>query len=95
MQTDLDTVRLPELVEVAPGLSVILVVPTGAPIDSLELAVIDLPDNLDTSDDWERSVLFRLRELIGRLRRASEVSKAELLLVVMNCARRIALNPDC
>jgi hypothetical protein len=33
------------------------------------------------SDAWERAVLQRLRELIGKLRRGSELSKAELLLI--------------
>jgi hypothetical protein len=106
VQTDLGSAKLPELVEVSSGVSVILVgpsaalrkiewlrlmeiapsrfllvIPTGTSIDSLELAVIDLLDNLATSDDWERAVLRRLRELIARLRRGSEVSKAELLLI--------------
>jgi hypothetical protein len=104
--SDLDSAKLPELVEVAPGLSVILVgpsaalrkiewlqlmeiapsrfllvIPTGTSIDSLELSVIDLLDNLSAFDDWERAVLQRLREIIGKLRRGSEVSKAELLLI--------------
>lgn len=98
--------QLPELVEVAPGLSIILVgpsaalrkiewlrlmeiapsrflliIPSGTSIDSLELAVIDLLDNLAPSDLWERAVIQRLRELIGKLRRGAEVSKAELLLI--------------
>jgi hypothetical protein len=101
-----DGPQLPELVEVAPGLSVILVgpsaalrqidwlrmmeiapsrfllvIPSGTSIDSLELAVIDLLDNLDPSNSWERSVLQRLRELIGKLRRGAEVSKAEVLVI--------------
>jgi hypothetical protein len=106
LHTDPDTPKLPELVEVCSGVSVILVgpsaalrkiewlrlmeiapsrfllvIPTGTSIDSLELAVIDLLDNLGAYDDWEHAVLQRLRELIGKLRRGSEVSKAELLLV--------------
>jgi hypothetical protein len=103
--TDGETAKLPELVEVSPGVCVILVgpsaalrkiewlrlmeiapsrfllvIPTGTSIDSLELAVIDLLDNLDTGD-WDRAVLQRLRELVAKLRRGSEVSKAELLLI--------------
>jgi hypothetical protein len=96
---------LPDLIEVAPGIRVImvgpsrslrqiewlrllevapsrylLIIPTGTAVDSLELALIDL---LDTVGDvpWETAVLQRLRGLIADLRRASRVSKAELLLV--------------
>jgi hypothetical protein len=98
--------RLPRLVEVAPGLSVIivgpsrclrdinwlrlaeispsrylLVVPSGASIDSLELALIDLLENIRPADEWERPVLERLRKLIASLRRGARLSKAELLLI--------------
>jgi hypothetical protein len=98
--------QLPELVEVAPGVSVILVgpsrrlreiewlrlmeiaparylliIPSGTSIDSLELAVIDLMEKSEADDPWERTVLQRLRSLIGSLRRGSELSKAELLLI--------------
>jgi hypothetical protein len=97
---------LPEIVEVAPGVSVILVgpfrslrriewlrlmqiaparyllmIPSGTSIDSLELAVIDLLENVEADDVGERSALQRLRDLIGTLRRKSELSKAELLLI--------------
>lgn len=98
--------KLPALVEVAPGLSVILVgpsrclrkiewlrlaevspsryllvIPTGTSIDSLELALIDMIENIEPEDAWERGMLDRLRKLIGSLRRGAEFSKAELLLV--------------
>jgi hypothetical protein len=97
---------LPEIVEVGPGVSVILVgpirslkriewlrlmqvaparyllmIPSGTSIDSLELAVIDLLENVEADDVGERSALQRLRDLIGTLRRKSELSKAELLLI--------------
>jgi hypothetical protein len=105
-QSDGPTPKLPELVEVGPGVYVILVgasrclqqiewlrlleiapsrflliIPSGTPIDSLELAVIDLLDDTALDDAWEQSVLHRLRELIGSLRRGCEVSKAELLII--------------
>lgn len=102
---DPEAATLPELVEVAPGVSVILVgpsrylrkiswlrlmeiapsryllvVPSGTSIDSLELAVIDLLEGAD-GDPYETLVLQRLRTLIASLRRGSELSKAELLLI--------------
>ena len=83
-------VSLPELVEVAPGIRVILVgptrclrriewlrlfevapfrylliIPSGASVDSLELAVIDLLENLEDDDPIERETLEKLRRLIG------------------------------
>jgi hypothetical protein len=101
-----DGVSLPELVEVAPGIRVILVgptrclrriewlrlfevapfryllvIPSGTSVDSLEVAVIDLLENLQDDDPMERETLEKLRRLIGTLRRGAEVSKAELLLV--------------
>jgi hypothetical protein len=101
-----ETRKLPELVEVAPGVSVILVgpsdslqrikwlrmieiapsrfllvIPSGTSIDSLELAVIDLLENLELHEEWDRAVLQHLRTLFGSLRRGSELSKAEVLLI--------------
>jgi hypothetical protein len=106
LASQVDGVSLPELVEVAPGIRVILVgptrslrriewlrlleiaplrhlliIPSGASVDSLELAVIDLLENLEDDDPVERETLEKLRRLIGTLRRGAEVSKAELLLV--------------
>jgi hypothetical protein len=67
------------LFEVAPS-RYLLIIPTGTPVDSLELALIDLLEEVQ-GDTWETAVVQRLRALIGALRRGSEVSKAELLLV--------------
>ncbi len=106
-----DGLSLPELVEVAPGIRVILVgptqclrriewlrlfevapfrylliIPSGTSVDSLELAVIDLLENLGEDDPMERETIEKLRRLIGTLRRGAEVSKAELLLVEKSTA---------
>ncbi len=93
-----------ELVEVSPGLAIIIVgpsqflrkiewlrlvevsptrfllsIPLNTSIDSLELAVIKLLE--DVMPDWEHSLLTQLRDLIRRLRRGDELSKAEMLFV--------------
>jgi hypothetical protein len=111
MSTQQDGLCLPELVEVAPGVRVILIgptrslrqidwlrlfevapfrylliIPSGTSVDSLELAVIDLLENLPEDDPTERDTLEKLRRLIGTLRRGAEVSKAELLLVEKSTA---------
>jgi hypothetical protein len=95
-----------ELVEVAPGLGIIIVgpsqllqkikwlrlvevapmrfllsIPLGTSIDSLELAVIELLEDSKPHDDWEDALLSQLRDLIRRLRRRGELSKAEMLFV--------------
>ena len=106
MSSATDGSTLPELVEVAPNVRVILVgpsrslrrvewlrlfevspfryllvIPTGTSVDALELAVIDLLENLQEDDRHEHEALDKLRRLVGSLRRGAEVSKAELLLV--------------
>jgi hypothetical protein len=95
-----------ELVEVAPGVGIILLgpnralkkikwlrmveitpmrylltVPSGTAVDSLELAVVDLLENTKSLDEWERSSLEQLRDLMRTLRVGDKVYKAELLFI--------------
>ena len=67
------------LVELAPT-RFLLSVPTGTSVDSLELAIIELLENAD-ADDRERAMLDQLRDLVRRVRRRGDFSKAEILLV--------------
>jgi len=69
-----------QLIEIAPA-RFLLTIPSGTPIDSLELSVIDLLERSEALQPDEAAILQQLRRLIGNLRRDSEVSKAELLLV--------------
>ena len=68
-----------QLVEVAPA-RFLLTVPSGTPIDSIEVGVTDLLDDA-MLEEAERRVLSRLRDLIRRIRRQNVVSKAEMLFV--------------
>jgi hypothetical protein len=68
------------LVEVAPG-RYLLVLPTGTPVETLELEILDLLEKLGPTDRRERAMLRELRELLGRQRRERAVSKAELVFV--------------
>lgn len=68
------------LVEVAP-LRFLLTVPLGTSIDSLELAFIDLLEDPAAHDTREHAILIELRNLVRRLRRRGELSKAEMLFV--------------
>src|SRR5215471_7129135 len=95
-----------ELVEVAPGIGIILVgpsrylkkikglrlveiapmrylltIPSGTAVDSLELALVDLLENVKSLDEWERSMLEQLRDLMRTLRVGDKLYKAELLFI--------------
>jgi hypothetical protein len=66
------------LVEIAPGRN-LLIIPTGMPVDSLEVAILDLIENAPALDDRERVLLEALRSQLGRLRREDRISKAEII----------------
>ena len=93
-----------ELVEVSPGLSVIvvgpckslrhipwlqlveitparnlLIIPSGTAVDSLEVAILDLLENLPVSEAYEQNLLKELRNELGCLRRGRKISKAEII----------------
>jgi hypothetical protein len=96
-----------ELVEMAPGKSLIVVgpskaleqiswlklieishtryllsVPPGTPIEALEVALRDLLQNPELSDnEYEKSILYELVNLIGHQRRNLHLSKAEILII--------------
>jgi hypothetical protein len=74
------------LVEIAPGRS-LLTIPTGTPVDSLELAVLDLFEDPLARQPAERAVLEGLKKALARVRRLDSVSKAELLFVAPESAR--------
>jgi hypothetical protein len=69
-----------KLVEVAP-LRFLLTIPPGSSVDSLELAIVDLLDEVAPHDEWELSLLSELRDLIRKLRRRGGLSKAEMLFI--------------
>jgi hypothetical protein len=68
------------LVEVAPG-RFLLTIPSGTPVDSLEIALHDLLETVPPADARERVILEGLHALMRRLRRGRSVSKAEMLFV--------------
>jgi hypothetical protein len=76
----LSTISWLRLVEIAP-MRFLLSIPTGTSVDSLELAIIELLENADAIDDWERAMLDQLRTLVRKVRRRGDFSKAEILLV--------------
>ena len=68
------------LVEIAP-MRYLLTIPSGTAVDSLELAVVDLLENVKLLDEWERSILEQLRDLLRTLRVGDKLYKEELLFI--------------
>jgi hypothetical protein len=79
----LQKVKWLRLIELAPS-RFLLTIPTGTAVDSLELALVDLLQSVKPDEEWEKSVLEALRELMRNLRLAEKFIKAELLFVDMN-----------
>jgi hypothetical protein len=69
-----------QLVEVAP-MRFLLAIPSGTPIDSLELALTDLLEDDKKHGGWEHSTLSKLKDMIRSLRRRGLFSKAEMLFI--------------
>ena len=68
------------LVEIAP-MRYLLTIPSGTAVDSLELAIVDLLENVKSLDERERSILEQLRDLMRTLRVGDKLYKAELLFI--------------
>ena len=106
MPTDAKGRRPVELVEVMPGLGIIIVgpsrylqrikwlrlielaptrflvtIPTGTPVDYQELSRIDMLQKVKRHQEWEKSILEALRDLMRQVRLAGKLTKAELLFV--------------
>ncbi len=56
----------------------LLVLPTGTPVERLEVAILDLIENLAPADAGERKVLEELRAVIGAQRRKKSVTKGRV-----------------
>lgn len=75
--------RIPwlKLIEIAPA-RYLLTIPTGTPIEALEVAVRDLFSNPELrKNERENTVLLELLSLIGHQRRNLRLSKAEILII--------------
>jgi hypothetical protein len=68
------------LVEMAPA-RYLITIPSGTSVDSLEVAILDMMENIGAEDAWEKSVLMQLRTVIATVRRAKGLSKAEVLFI--------------
>ena len=68
------------MVEIAPA-RYLITIATGTPIETLEVGLSDLLDELKPEEKTDREILTELIRRIKMLRRGRNVSKAELLLV--------------
>jgi hypothetical protein len=78
----LKKIKMLRLVEVAPS-RFLLTVPTGTALSDLEIALVDLLEDLPPSEERERAMLAELHGLFRRLRRGDQMSKAEILFVAV------------
>jgi hypothetical protein len=69
-----------QLVEIAPA-RFLLVIPTGTPIELLEVAVGDILEHLAPEEAYERELLTELHKVMRHRRRRQDVTKAEILLI--------------
>ena len=67
-----------KLVEISPG-NFILVLPSGLPIERLEVAISDMLEKMPGMDGRERDLLDDLRKHLGRLRRENKMRKSEII----------------
>ena len=68
------------LVEIAPA-RYLLVLPSGTPVEMLEVEIQDVVDNLEPGAESERQLLSELRTLLAHQRHRKTISKAELVFI--------------
>ena len=76
----LDRIDLLRLVEVAPR-RFLLTVPSGTAVESLEMEIMDIMENLPANEEPERPGLEKLRRILSQQRKKKTVSKREFLLI--------------
>ena len=67
-------------IEISPGRH-LLSVPTGTPIETLEIAIMDLIEHLQDKETGDKCILTDLRQKISLHRRKTAVSKGEILYI--------------
>ena len=70
------------LIEISP-LRYLLSIPSGTDVASLEVALMDVIENLPADEYSDKSLLEELRQCISHYRRKEELSKGELLFVTL------------
>lgn len=78
--TQLAKIRWLKLVEIAPGRNLITI-PSGTSLESVEIAILELIENVPSDEATERSLLEEFCKYVGRLRRYNKMSRAEIMIV--------------
>lgn len=78
----LRNISLIRLVEVAPS-RFLLTIPSGTAIPQVEVALADILEDVPANEPQERDLLAALHDHLRRMRRADQVSKAEVLFVAL------------
>ena len=78
--TQLANIRWLKLVEVAPGRNLITI-PSGTSLESLEVAILELIENMPSDEFMDQALLKEFCKYIGRLRRNNKMSTVEILIV--------------
>lgn len=78
--TQLAKIRWLKLVEIAPGRNLIAI-PSGTSLESVEIAILELIENVPSDEAMERRLLEEFCKYVGRLRRYNKMSRAEIMIV--------------
>ena len=78
--THLAKIRWLKLVEVAPGRNLITI-PSGTSLESLEVAILELIENMPSDEFMDQALLKEFCKYVGRLRRNNKMSTVEILIV--------------
>ncbi len=78
--TQLAKIQWLKLVEIAPGRNLITI-PSGISLESVEIAILELIENMPSDEAMERSLLKEFGKYVGRLRRYNKMSRAEIMIV--------------
>ena len=68
------------MAEIAPG-RYLLVLPSGTPVEVLEVEIQDMVDKLGPDEGGERALLTELRALLAQQRHSKTIFKAELVFI--------------
>jgi hypothetical protein len=78
--TLLSKIQWIKLVEIAPGRNLITI-PSGTSLESLEVAILELIENMHSDESMEQTLLQEFCKYVGRLRRYNKMSAVEILIV--------------
>lgn len=69
-----------KLIEIAPA-RYLISIPPGTLLEKLEIAILDILEDIPLDDVYERGLLENLKKRIGVLRKQDKLSKSEIIFV--------------